>query len=320
MACDRNIENPIIEPRLYNTWEALATFNPSVIKKGDKFLLLYRAMSLPVKHHGILMSVSSIGYAESTDGVNFYNRRQLIQPEQEWEKFGCEDPRITFFQDKYYIFYTALSVYPFSAEGIHIGVFITSDFQNFEKHQVTKFNSKAMTLFSEKINGKFAAMLTINSDLPPASMALAFFDHEEEIWSHKYWVEWYCNLEHNIIPLLKNAADYMEVGAQPIKTDQGWLLIYSHIKNYFSEKKVFIIEAVLLDLNNPAVIIGKTSEPILVPEKKYELEGDVPNVVFPTGAIVDNNKLFIYYGAADTVCCVATIWNIQKMIIELITI
>jgi len=81
--CNRNIQNPSIKPKLFNAWKALATFNPSVVKKDDKFLLLYRAMSLPILHKGILMSMSSIGYAESMDGINFYNRHQLIKPEKE---------------------------------------------------------------------------------------------------------------------------------------------------------------------------------------------------------------------------------------------
>ena len=92
-----------------------------------------------------------------------------------------------------------------------------------------------MALFPEKINGKFAAILTVNSDLPPAKIALAFFDNEEDIWSEKYWTNWLYNIESHVIPLLRNVNDYVEIGAQPVKTDKGWLLIYSYIQNYFSE-------------------------------------------------------------------------------------
>src|SRR6185369_16907201 len=118
-------ENPIIIPNADNSWEAIGTFNPSVVK-SDKFHLLYRALSLPKQHQNFLMSVSTIGYAVSDDGVNFSKRRQVILPEEDWEKYGCEDPRVTFCVDKYYIFYTALSSYPFSAKGIHIGVSTTT--------------------------------------------------------------------------------------------------------------------------------------------------------------------------------------------------
>lgn len=304
-AFERIKENPVIRPGNEN-WEALAAFNPSVVKKDNLFHLLYRAQSPAIEHEGVRIQLSTIGHANSPDGIHFDNRRQIIKPEKEWEKFGCEDPRITFCGDKYYIFYTALSTYPFSSDGIHIGLAITKDFREFDKHLVTRFNSKAMALFPEKINGRYAAVLTVHTDLPPAKIALAFFDKEEEMWSEKYWNNWYSNLDAHVIPLLRSPADHLEVGAQPVKSDDGWLLLFSYIQDYFTEKKVFGIEAVLLDLADPSIVIGKTSTPLLLPEKEYELHGDVPNITFPSGAIIENGRLFLYYGAADTTCCLAT--------------
>lgn len=298
-------ENPILLPNKEASWEACAAFNPCVIKKNNQYFLLYRAQSSPQDHQGVHISVSSIGYADSFDGVHYQHRRQLIKPEQPWEKFGCEDPRITRLDDKYYIFYTALSFYPFIAPGIRIGMAITRDFQTLEKHPVTTFNSKAMALFPEKIYGKYVAVLTAHTDMPPAKIALAFFDKEEELWSERYWADWYQTLDSHVIPLLRNSNDHLEVGAPPIKTEQGWLLIYSYIQNYFSDHKIFGIEAVLLDLNNPAKVIGKTTKPLMIPEKEYELKGDVPNVIFPSGTLLENEKIFIFYGAADTTCCAA---------------
>lgn len=70
----------------------------------------------------------------------------------------------------------------------------------------------------------------------------------------------------------------MEVGAPPIKTDTGWLIIYSYITNYQSQNKIFGIEAVLLDLNDPKKILGRTEKPLMVPEEEYELYGNVPNI------------------------------------------
>jgi predicted GH43/DUF377 family glycosyl hydrolase len=109
-----------------------------------------------------------------------------------------------------------------------------------------------------------------------------------------------------VLPFLRKSNDHLEVGAPPIKTDQGWLLIYSYIQNYFSDKKIFGIEAVLLDLKNPSKVIGRTTQPLLIPEKEYELKGDVPNVIFPSGALLEQEKISIYYGAADTTGCIAT--------------
>ena len=75
------------------------------------------------------MHLSTIGHAISEDGINFENHNQLIKPEYDWEAFGCEDPRVTKLDNKYFIFYTALSAHPFSAKSIKIGVAITKDFK-----------------------------------------------------------------------------------------------------------------------------------------------------------------------------------------------
>lgn len=303
----RSEKNPILKPNKKNNWEIKAAFNPSVVCDKGKYHLLYRAISNPQKRQGFNLEISSIGYAEGDSYDNFTNNRQLIEPDFYWEAFGCEDPRMTKIDDKYYIFYTALSVYPFSADGIRIGMAITKDFKKIEeKHLVTPFNSKAMALFPEKINGKFAAILTVDTDNPPAKIVLAFFDEEADIWNQNKWEEWYSNLTSSTIPLLRSKNDHLEVGAQPIKTKKGWLVIYAYIKNYFSGNKIFSIEAVLLDLKNPFKVIGRTKEPLLVPEKDYELSGNISNIVFPSGAILEGDNLSIYYGATDTTSCVAS--------------
>lgn len=283
-------------------------FNGSIAREGSKFHFLYRATSSLQNYHGLDIKLSSIGHATSSDRIHFENRRPFIVPEYEWEKFGCEDPRVTRLNDKYFIFYTALSDYPPTPSGIKVGVAITEDFsQGVEKHQVTHFNSKAMALFPEKVAGKIAAVLTVNTDKPPAKIALALFDHEEEIWSKEHWSNWLLSLDKYVIPLLKQESDHVEVGAAPVRIEQGWLLIYCYIENYFSSRPTFGIEAVLLDLENPLEILGRTAEPLLIPEKKYELHGDVPNVIFPSGALVQDKELWIYYGAADTTCCLAKV-------------
>lgn len=313
----RSSENPLLSPNKNMAWEAHATFNPCVVKIKKKFHMLYRAESSEKNFEGTHRSVSTIGYAESDDGIYFKNRKQFITPEKPWEKFGCEDPRVTFLNDKFYILYTALSTYPFSAPGIRIGIALTKDFKTIEeKHPVIPFNGKAMALFPEKINGKMVAILTANTDMPPAKIALAFFETEEDMWSEKYWNEWYSQLDTHVIPLLRNANDHIEVGAPPIKTDKGWLLIYSYIQNYFSSEKVFGIEAVLLDLENPSKIIGRINEPLLFPEREYEIHGDVPDVIFPSGALIEKEKLYLYYGAADTTCCLA-VADLKKLLKDL---
>lgn len=305
----RSDENPILVPSVENEWEKSAVLNGCPAIGGGKIHLLYRAVSAS--------GVSSIGYANSRDGIHFKNRKQFIKHDTDWERFGCEDPRVTKLGDSYYIFYTALSQYPFSADGIKVGVAITKDFKTIkEKHLVTPFNAKAMALFPEKINGKFVAILTANTDRPPSRIAIATFEREEDMWSKEYWDEWYSSLDQLALNLNRTTADHVEVGAPPIKTKYGWLVLYSHIQNYFAPPAMFGVEALLLDLEDPSKIIARTDKPLLVPQAEYEKYGSVQNIVFPSGAYARDGKLNLYYGAADTVCALAT-GKINELVDEL---
>ena len=310
----RQAKNPLFSPlsnKLTNQeWQAQAAFNPSLIKEtADSYHMLYRAVSLEKEHAGQWMNLSSIAYAESRNGLDFEHSRQLIVPEYDWEKFGCEDPRVTFIDGQYYIFYTALADYPHSADGIRVAVAISADLRTIkEKHLVTHFNAKAMALFPEKINGQYVAVLTPNTDQPPSMIAVARFDELEDIWSPGYWEKWYQCVGRHQINLERIDSDQIEVGAVPIKTNDGWLLIYAHIQNYPTEnKRIFGIEAALVDLADPRTIIARTKGPLLTPAADYEGDGMVPNVIFPSSALIEDDKLRLYYGAADTHCAAADI-------------
>lgn len=310
MIIKRAKENPILKPLRIHAWEAEAVFNGCPVQKGGEIYLLYRAISMLHYHTAARANIitSDIGIASSRDGIRFKNRRRFIVPEQDWEKFGCEDPRVTKLGNKYYIFYTALSEYPFRAEGIKVGLAISKDLKTVEeKHLVTFFNAKAMALFPEKIRGKIWAILTVHTDKPPSKICLASFDKEKDIWSQTYWQKWYKSFEKHSLPLQRKPEDHIEVGAPPLKTKYGWLLLYSYIRNYFSSQRLFGVEAVLLDLENPLKVIAKIDVPILVPEEYYEKVGLVPNVIFPSGATIKGDWIYLYYGAADTTCCLAFI-------------
>ncbi|MEI8096642.1 MAG: hypothetical protein WCG73_00895 [Candidatus Moraniibacteriota bacterium] len=314
----RSFENPLILPDSQSFWEDVATFNGSPIQYEGNIHMFYRALAHPEVHDGAFLQLSTIGYAVSEDGVHFNDYKQFIVPGEEWERYGCEDPRITRVGDKFYIFYTALSTYPFSPAGITVGLAITKDLKTIEsKHHVTHFNSKAMTLFPEKINGEFVALLSVNTDLPPTTIALASFEKEEDMWSPEYWERWYKFFPEYALDLHKQEGDHVEIGAPPLKTEEGWLLVYCHIYNYGKAEQVFGIEAVLLDLNNPQKIIGRTPTPLMVPQEEYEHYGMIPNIIFPSGAYIEEDDLHIYYGAADTTVCRATV-KLSKLLREML--
>ncbi|MBI2474278.1 MAG: hypothetical protein HYV68_01115 [Candidatus Taylorbacteria bacterium] len=301
-------ENPLLSPHLDHPWEAAAAFNWCPVMHAGTMHAVYRAMAQPELMDDKHLQLSVVGHALSKDGFHWSDRKPFIQPEYDWEKYGCEDPRVTKFGQNYYIFYTALGSYPFRPDTIRIALAKTRDFKKItEKHLVTPFNAKAMALFPEKINGKMAALLTVHTDLPPAHICYAEFENEEDIWSEAYWKNWHDNLDAHRLEVRRRPADQVELGAPPILTDAGWLVVYSHIQNYFAGKPIFGVEILLLDRNNPRLIIGRTKWPIMTPEAQYEKTGVVPNIVFPSGAMLDGNRLVIYYGGADTHCCAASV-------------
>ena len=304
----RSIKNPILAPHHERAFEASAAFNPSPVEVGKDTYLFYRAQSAHEHIGDSTFSLSTIGKAFGPTGGPFSHQQPFIFPEEIWERYGCEDPRITKLGQNYYIFYTALSSYPFTADSIKVAVAISPDLKKISaKHLVTPFNAKAMSLFPEKINGKITAILTVNTDRPPAQIALAQFTKEEEIWSPEFWDKWYKELPKHILDIPRYGDDQVEVGASPVKTSKGWVVVYSHIQKYSKPGKIFGIEALLLDLKNPEKVLSKTVGPIISPEESYEYYGLVPDIVFPSGALLVKNELQIFYGGADTISAFASV-------------
>lgn len=305
----RSNQNPLIKPNPQHTWEEQAAFNGSVIKDNNIYHMVYRAVSKTMKYHDRELMLSVIGHAVSTDGEYFTDNELFIEPELDWEFYGCEDPRVTKIDGTFYIFYTGISEWPPKAQGIRIGVAITKDFKTIEyKRLVTPFNAKAMVLFPEKINGKYVVMLTVNTDIPPSKIGIAYLDSIEQLWDIEFWTLWYRDLHKYVVPLQRMTSDQVEVGAVPIRTEYGWLFVYSYIQDYYNEKgRVFGIEAVMLENENPQKIVASTLGPIMIPETDYELNGMIGNIVFPSGSSIENNMLHIYYGASDDTVCRASI-------------
>jgi predicted GH43/DUF377 family glycosyl hydrolase len=314
-AVSRFHHNPVLSPLADQPWEAKAVFNPSLVLVNGVFHLVYRAMGADQDYEGRHLSLSTIGHAVSPDGITFTDRKQIIRPDQEWDMYGCEDPRLTWIDNQYIVLYTALSAYPPQPNGIRVGVALGPDLDHLtEKHLVTPFNAKAMVLFPEKVNGRYCVLVTVNTDRPPARVGLAYFDHLYQLWSEVFWEDWYYSLDQHELWLQRLNTDQVEVGAVPIKTGHGWLFFYAHIQNYYTPaSRIFGIEAALLDEDDPKNIISRTDQPLLAPQMSYEVTGQIANVVFPSGATMTNNQLFLYYGAADTYCCAAEIdWPVLQ--------
>lgn len=310
----REAHNPILAPQRDRPWEARATFNPSAVVTEEGTRIFYRAIGNPDVLQTPHAGLSSIGTAFAEDGVHFHSRRQVIAAQEAWDKFGCEDPRVTFFEGKWYCFYTALGGYPFGPDNIKVACAIGEDPENFtERHLVTPFNAKAAALFPERVNGEVVLLLTAHTDYTPdhprPTIALARAKEVADFFDERYWQGWHDHLPEHALPELRRIdGDHIEVGAAPLATDMGWLLIYSYIEDYYDEaERTFTVEAALLERDDPQKLISRT-ESFLVPQDTCEEYGLVPRIVFPSGATRSaGGTLDIWYGGADTVCAKASL-------------
>jgi len=311
MKLRRYEHNPILEANPDGEWESGAAFNCGATIGPDGLIyLLYRAIHAGYTRKpngtGYDSYISSIGCAVSEDGIAFARFEQpVIQPTDEYDRFGCEDPRVTRLgldgQMLYLITYTALFGPAYSGAD-RVALASTEDFRTFRKHGVVipGLADKDAVIFPELIGGRIAMLHRVVPDIQ-----IVYFDSLEQLVHPKedFWSAYWPRLEEFTVmrPKYKWEAEKIGAGPPPIKTDAGWLLVYHGVDN----NRVYRAGAALLDLEDPSKVIARSPHPILEPEEEYERAGDTPNVVFPEGAIIVDDMLYVYYGAADTCCCLA---------------
>lgn len=286
MKLRRFSNNPILKPIKKHKWECGAVFNCATVFDGKIVHLLYRAIGEYDTY------ISRLGYAFSKDGFNFERSdKPVFEPKEKYERFGCEDPRVTQIDNKFYITYTALSSRAWSGKGNRVALAATMDFRSFERHGIIlpDMENKDAVIFPEKIKGKYVMYHRTMPDI-----WIGYSDNLKEWYNHKI-----------VMSPREGLWDCKKIGAgpPPIKTEQGWLLFYHGV----DEKRVYRLGVALFDLNDPSRLIARQEEPILEPEEPWELEGDVPTVVFNCGAIEKDGMYYVYYGGADTVIGVATV-------------
>ena len=167
-------------------------------------------------------------------------------------------------------------------------------------------------IFPRKVRGKYLLMHRIKPEIQ-----LLAFDSFEQL-KKKYWLDHLAHLESATVltPQFDFEDFYIGGGAPPIETKAGWLLIY-HSVEWALSGPIYRASAALLDLENPAKVLGRLPYPLLSPEMEYEKQGDVGNVVFPTGVTLIGDDLTMYYGAADTRIAYASL-SAKELIHELL--
>ncbi len=289
----RHPDNPILSVEDW-PYKANSVFNAAAAEVGGKILLLARVEDF--------RGMSHLTVARSDNGINNWQIEKMpsLKPEPEKypeELWGIEDPRITWLEelDKWAICYTA-----YSKGGPLVSLAMTSDFKSFERMgPVMPPEDKDAALFPVKFNGLWAML---HRPVPKSAILGA------HIWlsfspNLRHWGE-----HHEIIQAREGGWwDSNKIGlcAPPMQTEEGWLILYHGVRTTASGS-IYRLGLALLDLENPARIIRRTDEWIFGPKAHYEREGDVDDVVFPCGWIKRKEKVFIYYGAADSRICIAT--------------
>jgi len=316
--------------------------NPAAIKVDDSVHLFYRAVQKG--------NYSTIGYCRLDGPLSVAERwnKPFMIPEFDYELQGVEDPRITKIDDTYYMTYTAYDginargalatskdLIHFEKQGLIVTSITYAEFvflvekagkvnenyylnQNFyyqptdpEKKMILW--DKNVMFFPRRIKGKLVFLHRIR----PGIQIVAVNDLNE--LTHQFWEAYFINLNEHIVmdPVHKHEYNYIGGGCPPIETEHGWLLIYhgvEHTKNGFIYSAC---AAALLHIDNPQKEIARLPYALFHPELDYEVNGEVNNVVFPTGTALFGDTLFIYYGAADSHIACASL-SLSALLTELL--
>jgi predicted GH43/DUF377 family glycosyl hydrolase len=282
---------PILQPR-GSGFEARGTFNPAVVRHGAGFVMFYRAQDAN--------GVSTLGRARSDDGIRFAREdKPALVPEAAYEKGGgVEDPRLTRIDGLWYLTYTA-----YNGKDAQLALATSPDLQRFDRRGVImpantgRWNvhwTKSGAILPERVNGKYWMYYMAD----PAGA----YDQTGVAWSTDL-TSWNEALDGPVLPRRPGRFDsrVVEPGPPPILTDDGILLVY----NGADDQLVYRVGWALFDRTDPTRLVARSEGPVFSPERAWELQGQVPRVVFVEGLVRDGARWFFYYGAADTAIGVA---------------
>ncbi len=279
--------NPIIPRDLLPTSNSI--FNSAVVPFNGEFRGIFRCDDTRremLLHSG--KSKDGIKWDISPNVIDF----KLTKSDLDKFEFGY-DPRVVKIEDRYYISWCN------GYHGYTIGLAYTYDFETFHKMEnaFLPWNRNGV-LFPRKINGNFA-MLSRPSDTGHTPFGDIFYSESPDM-------EFWGRHRHVMSPTKGWQSTKIGAGPIPIETSEGWLIFYHGVLTSCNGF-VYSFGAALLDIEQPWKVLYRTEPYLLSPQKLYECVGDVPNVVFPCAALCDKEtgRLAIYYGAADTVTCMA---------------
>ncbi|MFA6714445.1 MAG: hypothetical protein WC082_01395 [Victivallales bacterium] len=276
-----------------NNWENLNVSNPGATVYDGKVYLLYRAEGEERRQGPGSWPVTRLGLAISEDGYHIsYRHPEPVfdkSPDNFWNRFGCEDPRISKIGDTYYIVLTAMGKYGDHGDGLMYST--TEDFSTFSPLQrlMPELEQRTSGLLPAMINGKYCLF-----HRPMPNMWISYSN------DLKSWSDTQCIFQIKPDTWYENK---LGIGPAPLETPYGWLLFW-HGK---SGKSEYALGIMLLDKNDPGRIVKIQQEPVLTCEMPYEKKGFIDNVVYTNGAVEFNGKFFVYYGCCDHCIAAASV-------------
>jgi predicted GH43/DUF377 family glycosyl hydrolase len=288
----RSTHNPIITAA-HLPFAGQCCFNSGAVRVGKEIVMVLNCWDAEWIPHFLI--------ARSKDGIHFdIGTKTIATPPNEYPYIGhgdgIFDTRITTLDGFHYITYNVSS-----ALGGRIRLIRTADFESFDDLGfITSIDHRNCVIFPQKFNGLYARLERPNGEGSTGGDIYLSYSPDLIYWgktqlllqkSTRYWES------HKIGP-----------GAPPVRTDAGWLVLYHGCRQHMNGI-MYNAGAMLLDLKDPSKVIGKMRACLMWPEEEYEFRGNVPQVVFPAAAVAGNHadELFVYYGAADSSICLATV-------------
>ncbi len=321
-------------------YEIEGVLNPAVIHYGDYIHMFYRAVGKG--------NYSSIGYAKFKTPLEVVERMDvpIIFPQFDYEEHGVEDARIVRIDELFYLSYcaydgvnalgalaTSSDLITWDKKGIIVPHMMFDEFKRlagtksklnekyfrYNEHEGIKEKNgkkvmvwdKNVVFFPRRINGKLHFLHRIKPDIQIVCV------HELSELTPEFWQNYLLRFKDYVLlyPRLKHEISYIGGGCPPIETKFGWLLIYHGVYDTI-KGFVYCACAALLDLEKPEKELARLPHPLFKPELDWELKGEVNNVCFPTGAVIIDDRLYIYYGAADERIACASV-SLTELLSEL---
>jgi beta-1,4-mannooligosaccharide/beta-1,4-mannosyl-N-acetylglucosamine phosphorylase len=302
----RYADNPILTARDV-PYPASLVFNAGVTKFQGRYVMVFRNDVAAVDGEPRFME-TNLGLATSPDGLHW-----VVEPEPCFRLQGEDivrayDPRLTVLDGRCYLCFAVDTHH-----GIRGGIAVTDDFTHYEVLSLSAPDNRNMVLFPERVGGRY---LRLERPFPVYGRGGR---DRFDIWFSdspdlRYWgnTQLVLGVEH--VPF---ANDKIGPGAPPVKTRRGWLCPFHAVdrdeqrgKNGWEAdwKKRYSAGIMLLDSDQPWMVVGMSRLPLMAPEAPYEVSGGFRNqVIFPGGMVLEEDgEVKIYYGAADSVECLAS--------------